>query len=249
MDSAIDYAFLHGGGQGGWVWEETIAALRLQSPAQIGKIVSLDAPGCGKKRGRATDGLGMEQVAQELVSEIEDAGLRNVVMVGHSQAGQALPIMARLRPELFRRLIYVTCSAPLPGQNVQQMIGKSLHGSNSEEVGWPVNPATTSVEDRYDQMFCNDMTVEGKAAFLRQLGGDMWPADTYSETSWRYNDCDRIPSTFVLCLRDQSLPLRWQERFAKRLGTQRLVRIDAGHQVMNSRPHALAEILRLEAAA
>ncbi len=191
----------------------------------------------------------MEQVAQELVSEIEDVGLRNVVMVGHSQAGQAVPIMARLRPELFRRLIYVTCSAPLPGQNVQQMIGKSLHCSNSEEVGWPVDPATTSVEDRYDRMFCNDMTVEGKAAFLRQLGGDMWPAATYSETGWRYDDCDRIPSTFVLCLRDQSLPLVWQERFAKRLGTQRLVRIDAGHQVMNSRPHALAEILRLEAAA
>jgi pimeloyl-ACP methyl ester carboxylesterase len=34
---------------------------------------------------------------------------------------------------------------------------------------------------------------------------------------------------------------------AERLCAQRLVRIDAGHQVMNTRPHALAEALRLEA--
>lgn len=34
MTSACtDYAFLHGGGQGGWVWNETIAALKLQSGA------------------------------------------------------------------------------------------------------------------------------------------------------------------------------------------------------------------------
>ncbi|MEO6716203.1 MAG: hypothetical protein ABIM50_03015 [Novosphingobium sp.] len=26
-----DFAFLHGGGQGSWVWDETIAAMKAQS--------------------------------------------------------------------------------------------------------------------------------------------------------------------------------------------------------------------------
>lgn len=39
-----------------------------------------------------------------------------------------------------------------------------------------------------------------------------------------------------------------QEIFAERLGAGRRVRIDAGRQVMNTRPHALAEVLRHEAA-
>ncbi|MFD2134238.1 hypothetical protein ACFSLT_01475 [Novosphingobium resinovorum] len=39
----------------------------------------------------------------------------------------------------------------------------------------------------------------------------------------------------------------WQERFADRLHARRLHRIDAGHQVMNTRPEALAEVLLAEA--
>ncbi|MNC99561.1 hypothetical protein D3C83_178940 [compost metagenome] len=39
----------------------------------------------------------------------------------------------------------------------------------------------------------------------------------------------------------------WQETFADRFHAQRIIRVDAGHQVQNTRPHALAEILRQEA--
>ena len=45
------------------------------------------------------------------------------------------------------------------------------------------------------------------------------------------------------------LPVAWQEIFAERLRVERRIRIDCAHQAMNTRPHALAEILRLEAAA
>ena len=39
----------------------------------------------------------------------------------------------------------------------------------------------------------------------------------------------------------------WQERFAARVHANSTPRIDAGHQVMNTRPQALAEILLVEA--
>ena len=57
-----------------------------------------------------------------------------------------------------------------------------------------------------------------------------------------------MKSNFVLCLRDAILPPHWQEYFAKQLRCWRTVRIDAGHQAMNTRPHALAEILLIDAA-
>jgi len=50
-----------------------------------------------------------------------------------------------------------------------------------------------------------------------------------------------------VCLADGILPVAWQQKFAERFHAKRLVRIDAGHQVMNTRPQALAEILRNEA--
>ena len=241
-----DYAFLHGGGQGGWVWDETLAALGLQAGAGV-RCLALDGPGCGAKRGRDTAGMSCRDIAVELVEEVEAAGLREVILVGHSQAGKLLPLMAELRPELWRRLVFVTCIAPPPGRTTLELMGEGQHGESDTEVGWPVDPETTSMEERLRAMFCNDMGPAEADAFFAKLGQDMWPACCYTERDWRYDHLADVPSTFVLCLRDQSLPPPWQERFAERFRADRIVRIDAGHQVMNTRPHSLAEVLRAEA--
>ena len=246
--SGHDYAFLHGGGQGGWVWDETIEALGLQTGGAFGRALRLDVPGCGTKRGRATEAIGVDDIAAELIADIEAAGLRDVVLVGHSQAGSILPKMAGARPDLFRRLVYVSCSSPLPGQTSIQMIGAGVHGENPDEVGWPVDPKTHSMEERYLVMFCNDMSRLQTAAFMAKLGHDAWPMQSYSHTDWSYDHLGAVPASFVVCLRDGILPVAWQETFAERFRCERLVRVDAGHQVMNTRPHALAEILRHEAA-
>ena len=249
MTQAFDYAFLHGGGQGGWVWDETIAALHQQTGGRFGRALALDAPGCGKKRGRATDGIDNEAIAAELIADIEAAGMRDVVLVGHSQAGQVLPFMIEQKPQLFRRVVYVSCSGPPAGRSTLDLMGNSIQGENPDEVGWPVDPKTTSIADRFLTMFCNDMAPAEAQAFMAKLGKDMWPALTYSFSNWRYDHLDTLPASFMLCLRDTSLPPAWQEQFAERFKADRVVRIDAGHQVMNSRPHALAETLRIEAVA
>jgi pimeloyl-ACP methyl ester carboxylesterase len=246
MTVSADYVFLHGGGQGGWVWRETITALHQQTDGKFGRAIALDAPGCGDKRGRDTAGLGLDDVVGELIADISSSGLKDVVLVGHSQAGTILPRLAEQRPDLFRRLIYVSCIAPSPGKNIIQQMGSGLHGSNPEEVGWPVDPRTVTAKERYSMMFCNDMNEAEASEFLAKLGQDNWPAQTMAASDWRYDHLSGVRSTYVNCLRDGILPIAWQDTFASRVKAQRRVRIDAGHQVMNTRPHALAEILRRE---
>ncbi|HMO67599.1 MAG TPA: hypothetical protein PKD92_03940 [Novosphingobium sp.] len=46
-----------------------------------------------------------------------------------------------------------------------------------------------------------------------------------------------------------SLPVAWQEAFAARLHADRILRLDAGHQAMTTRPRELAAILLAEAEA
>ena len=60
----------------------------------------------------AVDELTLEDVATEFIEDIERAGMENVVLVGHSVGGQAMALMAELQPELFRRLVYVSCLIP-----------------------------------------------------------------------------------------------------------------------------------------
>ena len=237
-----DFAFLHGGGQGSWVWAETIA--QMQALAGDGlRCLALDAPGCGTKRGRDTSAIAFEDIARELVEDIHVAGLRDVVLVGHSQAGMPMPLMAELAPDLFVKLVFVSCSAPLDGVSTLEQMGNGLQGAQPEQVGWPVDPATTSMAERFCVMFCNDMSDAEADAFLGRLGQDQWPASSYSHREWRRDHLAAMPVSYVLCERDRSLPPAWQETFAARLHADRIVRLDAGHQAMNTRPRELAAIL------
>jgi pimeloyl-ACP methyl ester carboxylesterase len=240
-----DFALLHGGGQGSWVWDETIAAIATQSGGGM-RCLAIDVPGCGKKRDRDTSTIDMHHIGSELVADIEAAGMKDVVLVGHSQAGSTLPIMAQMRPGLFRRLVYVTCLASPPGRTSLEIMGNCRQGESDTEVGWPVDPQTATLAERFRAMFCNDMAREEGDAFLARLGKDSWPMLSYDYNQWRYDHLANIAGTYVICLRDQSLPPVWQRRFAERFHADRLVHIDAGHQVMNTRPHALAEVLLAE---
>lgn len=177
----FDYAFVHGDAVGSWVWDETIAALDRQTNGAFGRALALDAPGCGSKRSSATNELTFEEVATAFIDDIKRADMENVVLVGHSLGGQALALMAEFRPALFRRLVYVSCLIPLPGQNVAQMMGTGLHGSTPDEVGFPLDPTTSDLHDRLAAMFCNDMDQEQAAAF--------WPGSV--RTCGRHR---RIPS-------------------------------------------------------
>lgn len=105
----FNFVFLHGGGKGSWTWDETIVALTPQSGHGC-RTLALDARGCDAKRERDTSGIGYDDIVGELITDIEASGMRDVILVGHSQTGMVKPRMAELRPDLFRRLEYVSCS-------------------------------------------------------------------------------------------------------------------------------------------
>ncbi len=243
-----DFVFLHGGGQGGWVWDQTVAAIALQAGAlpSGGKpaphCLALDAPGCGAKRGRDTAGIGFADITAEFIADIEAAGLRDVVLVGHSQAGCTIPAMAKLRPDLFRALVYVSCIAPEPGLTVIDMVSKRMQDPAATSPSAVAN-TDLSPRERSRAMFCNDMRAPQAEAFLDLLGADGWPGSCYAQAEWSYDNLTAHRSHYVLCLQDAVLTLPWQERFAERLHAAHLHRIDAGHQAMNTRPQALAEML------
>jgi pimeloyl-ACP methyl ester carboxylesterase len=245
---AADFAFVHGGGQGSWAWKETVAALRRQAGDALGRVLTLDVPGCGDKRGRDTAALHVDDVASELIRDVLAAGLEQVILVGHSLAGTLLPRLAEKRADLIARIVYVSCSAPLAGQTVAQMMGNGRHGSNPDSVGYPRDPKDCPVALQYREMFCNDMGDGDASLFIAKLGADRWPDQVMRETAWRYAHLEGIQSTYVLCLRDAILTAPWQEVFAGRLKARRIVRIDAGHQVMMTRPQALAEALAMASA-
>jgi pimeloyl-ACP methyl ester carboxylesterase len=243
MVAATNFALLHGGGQGSWLWDDVIGHLSASGEVEC---IALDVPGCGAKRARDTSAIEFDDIARELIADIDATGMRDVVLVGHSQAGMPIPRMVEFAPTLFSRLVYVTCSAPPPGISVLELIGNCLHGEREDNVGYPLDPRATSFQERFAVMFCNDMSVPDRDAFLAKLGHDNWPMSSYTYRDWRYDHMGAVRSTYVLCEQDMSLPPAWQERFARTLRVDRVVRIDAGHQAMTTRPQELAAALLAE---
>lgn len=234
----MDFAFLHGGGQGGWIWEETIAAIRQQAGNGV-RCVAFDLPGCGTRRDSDVTGLSVRDVAAFFVADLAASGLKDVILVGHSNAGTILPLVAEMRPDLVRRYVYVACVAPRPGESVVEMIDR-----HSE----PDGSFRASSLERLREMFCNDMAPAEADAFMAKLHKDRWPtAEALREHDWHYDPLQDKPATYIVTLRDQALPPDLQAICARRLHVDRQISIDAGHQVMNTNPHALAKILLAEA--
>ena len=128
------------------------------------------------------------------------------------------------------------------------MMGRGVQGTAENEIGWPLDPETVSPSELLNAAFCNDMDEEMSRTFLAKLGKDNWPvACGHDWNSWHYDAARYVPATYVIALTDKILPVAWQERFAARVNASRLVRIDSGHQGMNTRPFSLAEILIAEA--
>jgi pimeloyl-ACP methyl ester carboxylesterase len=240
-----DVVLIHGGGMGAWVWDDLLAELHKQAHQEI-RCLAVEVPGCGAKRGRDIASLDNRDIAGELVDEIVAAGIRNATLVGHSQAGQLIPFVALHSPGLVDRLIYVSCSAPLPGRSILDTMGNGLQGSRDDQVGWPVDEVKTPLPGLFRAMFCNDMPPGHQEDFLARLGADTWPPATYTYVDWAYDHLGSMPATYVVCEQDQVLPPAWQRRFADILHVDRTVTVDAGHQVMNSRPAELAAIMLAE---
>jgi pimeloyl-ACP methyl ester carboxylesterase len=238
----VKFALLHGGGQGSWVWAETRAALEALGAS----VLLLDVPGCGTKQGRETLELTLEQVADELLSDIASAGFQGATLVGHSQAGTLMPVMWVRNAGEIGKLCYVSACAPLPGQSVIEMMGDGAHGEQPDQVGWPLDPKTHARLRVRRMAFCNDMDEETAAVFMARPVKDEWPPLVTFAAHWDYNSLSDAPSVYILCEKDNILPPTWQRRFAQRLHCQHIVEIDAGHQAMTTQPEKLAAILLAE---
>ncbi|MBM3595673.1 MAG: alpha/beta hydrolase [Alphaproteobacteria bacterium] len=237
-----DFVFLHGGGQGSWIWGETVAAISQQSGGSA-RCLALDVPGCGTKRGRDTGDMGLDAIIGELAADIAAAGFDQPLIVGHSQAGQILPRLELAMPGAFARHVYISCIAQANGHTIGDMMASQIEQDPKGSLARVFADPDCTARERFRVMFVNDMSRPEQELFLDKLEKDAWPPIAYSHAEWTYDHLAAVPCTYVLCLKDQVLTPHWQHIFAERFRCDEIVHIDAAHQVQNTRPHALAEVL------
>src|SRR3954447_19719431 len=153
-----DLVFVHGGLYNGTCWDRVVAELRHIDPPRFGDIVQLDLPGAGTKRHRRMDDLSRDAIVDELCVEVRQADLVKPVLIGHSIAGTILPIMAE-QIEL-TAVCFITPAILAPGQIGNDLFGDGQFGEDPQRVGYPADPASTTLREMDRIRFCQDFTDE-----------------------------------------------------------------------------------------
>jgi pimeloyl-ACP methyl ester carboxylesterase len=248
--------FVHGGAHGAWCWEPLI-------PYVDGQPVAIDLP---PKSIRGGPGrfetlpelriLTIDDFTRSLLEDVDAAGIERFVLVGHSMGGVTISEVARRAPDRVEHLVFVSCMVPPEGRSAIEALPEDLqdmtrHAVEEARRGGD-NPIGGLDEQAIRSMFCNDMDEEQVRFVLDRTGTEA--AVVLAERVTRAGIPPELPKTFVKLLRDQSLPPDRQDVLVENLraspgGKVDVVTIDAGHDVMISRPKELADVLNPIAAA
>jgi pimeloyl-ACP methyl ester carboxylesterase len=233
-----DLVLIHGGAHAADCWDLTIAELACQEPEL--RVLAVDLPGRGRKPADLTT-ITLAGWADSVVADIDEAGFRDVVVVGHSMAGLTVPgVVIRLGPSRVRELIMAAAFVPPQGLSVVDVLRGPL--APLARVGTRVNIPLAIPTAAARFAFLNGMSRDQRAIALARI---------YPESRWvivepvdRSDLPDEVPRTWIMTLRDRALSLRQQRGCIEALGgVDTLICIDTCHDLMYSEPRQLAEIL------
>ncbi|WP_375484231.1 alpha/beta fold hydrolase [uncultured Mycobacterium sp.] len=240
MSSATlpDLVLVHGGEHAADCWDLTVAELRRQEPDL--RVLAVDLPG---RRGRRAESpvVTIAGWVHSVVADIEEAGLGDIVIVGHSMAGLTVPgVVGKLGWPRVREMILAAAFIPPQGATLVDTLRGPLapFARRAARRGRPVKiPAAAN---RF--AFCNGMTREQRQFVLSRIYPE-YPSVGIERVD-RGDLPDDVPRTWILTLRDRALSVRQQRDCINALGgVDTVVTIDTCHDLMVSEPQRLARIL------
>lgn len=237
MDSP-GLVLVHGGAHAADCWDATVAELARQAPEL--RVLAVDLPGRG---GRPADltAVTIADWVNSAVADIDDAGLGDVVVVGHSMAGLTVPgIVAKLGAARVREMILLAAFVPPQGSSVVETLRGPLvplaRSAGRVRRSFPMPRAVARFA------FCNGMTREQRELTLSRLC--MESPNVIFEPADRSDLPAGVPRTWIMTLRDRALSERQQlDAITSLGGVDTMVCLDSCHDVMFSEPAPLAAIL------
>jgi pimeloyl-ACP methyl ester carboxylesterase len=229
---------VHGGQHAADCWDPTVDEIHRRAPGLA--VLALDLPG---RRGKPGDLLtaSIDEWVDSLLADIDDAGLDDFVIVGHSMAGLTVPgVVTKLGPSRVREMVLAAAFVPPQGSSVVDtlpgLVGRYARRKADTRI------SGTLPNSLAEFVFCNGMT-RSQRRFNRDRFYAESPSIVFEEVD-RSAMPDEVPRTWILTLRDRALSVASQRRSIAVLGgVQTVLPMDTCHNLMVSEPELLAEVL------
>ncbi|WP_062432543.1 alpha/beta fold hydrolase [Herbidospora daliensis] len=232
------FVLVHGAWHGGWVWQRVAPLLRAAGHETHTPTLT----GVSDRAHLLTPSVGLSTHVDDVVALIEAYDLREVVLVGHSYAGQVVTGVADRVADRLARRVHLDAFVGRDGEAAIDLLPATIAHHYRESVagpgfGWLIPVRSLSVLG---------VTEESDVGWLTpRLTPHPWL--TYTEPLRLTGKGDQVPATFIECVGWMRVFTPQAERAAT-LGWP-VFELQTGHEAMVTAPADLAELLLRVAAA
>jgi pimeloyl-ACP methyl ester carboxylesterase len=226
------FVLVHGAWHGGWCWDRVAPRLRAAGH----EVHAPTLTGLSERAHLLSPLVGLETHVEDVVRLIDVLGLTDVVLVGHSYAGQIVTAVADRRPRLVAQRVYLDAFVGSDGEAARDLLPETVEHHWAESAaeqgfGWLVAVRKLSVLGVTEQ------------ADLDWLSPKLTPHPwkTYTDPLRLTGAVDGVPAAFVECV-------SWMRVFAGQADRARargwpVHELETGHEAMVTAPEELAAVL------
>jgi pimeloyl-ACP methyl ester carboxylesterase len=237
-DGSTNVAVLvHGGTLTSTMWDPVRS--QLASPC-----VAVDLPGRRYKPADLAEVTIGDWVAS-VVEDIDQAGLTDVVLVGHSSGGYVLPgvaaaLAARSAPAV-QGLVFVSATVPAHGERPLDYLREDIRTLASDHRELTLESArgrTIGGLRPGEPPIDTDLEIVENGPRM----GLEAPLVLFEPVSWA-GFPTQVPRVYVRGLRDKVIPPELADRMITAMGGATVVDLDAGHRSYETSPAELAAVI------
>ena len=228
------FVIVHGAWGGAWSWNKFVVPM-LREAGQ--SVYAVTLTGLGERTHLASPDVTLDTHIQDVVNVLFYEDLTDVILVGHSYAGNVITGVADRVPERLQQLVYLDAATPADGQSLADIMPgrreQLEEQARQSGDGWkiapgPVPPDQSAEITEWATPRRSPMPIKTMTTALRLTRG---------ETT--------LPRTFVYCTigKEPDSPQVARAERARNDPRWRFFELNTGHNLHYSAPEATVAIL------
>lgn len=230
------FVLVHGAWHTGELLADVAAPIRAAGHDVHTPTIAGNAPGDDRR-------TGLEAAISSIAGYLDENGLTDVILVGHSYGGMVITGVADRAGDRVRRLVYWNAFVPNNGECLNDMVPAHYVALFDAIGGQSPDNAVMLPPPIWREAFMNDADAALADSAFAKLNPHPYATFT-DKIALSKNPAEMdVAKSYINFTEDTALPqsLGWHPRLSEKLGLFRLVQAPGGHEVCFTNPGLLAE--------
>jgi pimeloyl-ACP methyl ester carboxylesterase len=237
MHMSKTFVLIHGSWHGGWAWKAVVRRLSEKGYSAHSPTLAGHGPGVMRL------GIIHQECVGSVVTYIQQHGLKNVILVGHSFGGSIVQKVAEEVSNRIARLVFLDALVLEDNECILDILPPEFATLVNDLIGASSDSTMMIPWEIWRDNLIQDASESVARSVWEQLSPEPNQVNLDKLDLKRY-DSLAIPKSFIHCRQDKALgPGYFHPRMSSRLGAFKLLEMDGSHEVMFTRPRELADKL------